>query len=150
MAVQRTGKDRLAYIEIVDLFLSTQSHFPRTAILKAIDNKNFAGLSRVLEMRHGDLDFNVHETFANPRWSNVPMIVKDLDSAFREDMRVRRFDLQNCLAYAEEKGADDFIALLKSYGWSSRAECEARCTAKKISLACDSKPPHKLHEIRRY
>jgi ankyrin repeat protein len=146
MSVKRTPKEQSPYIEIIDLLLSTKSKsnpFPRASILAAIDSKNFSGLDRVLEMRNENLGFDVNEVFQDPRWSNVSITVKSSTLLPRSGFAIRRDDLYNCLAYAEEKDAGDIVTLLKSYWWTSKKRCGPDCEARLGSrYDCSSKPPH--------
>ncbi|KAH8760824.1 hypothetical protein F5882DRAFT_478523 [Hyaloscypha sp. PMI_1271] len=146
MSVKRTPKEQSPYIEIIDLLMSTKSKsnpFPRASILAAIDSKNLSGLGRVLEMRNGNLGFDVNEVFQDPRWSNVSITVKSSTLLPRSGFAIRRDDLYNCLAYAEEKDAGDIVTLLKSYWWTSKKGCGPDCEARLGSrYDCSSKPPH--------
>ncbi|PMD57213.1 ankyrin [Hyaloscypha bicolor E] len=146
MLVKHTPKEQSSSIEIIDLLLSTKTKsnpFRRAWILAAIDSKNFSGLHRVLEMRNKNLGFDVNEVFQDPRWSNVSNTVKSSTLLPRSGFAIKRDDLYNCLAYAEEKDASDIVALLKSYWWTSKKRCgpdsEARFGSR---YGCSSKPPH--------
>ena len=157
MSTKRTGARQNHYIAIIDLLLSTKTKtkiFPRAAILTAIDYKNFSGLSRVLEMRNGNLGFDVNEVFQDPRWSNVPFMVQA--STFttwsgNRDVEIKRDDSYTCLAYAEERGSDEIVTLLKSYGWMSKKRCGPECEARFGSkYDCDGNPPHTRRVPRPY
>ncbi|KAE9378228.1 ankyrin [Stipitochalara longipes BDJ] len=155
MSVNRSGAGRNCYIEIIDLLLSMKTKmkiFPRASILTAIDEKNFSGLSRVLEMRNGNLGFDVNEIFQDRRWSNIYMTVKAATLMTRSgsrDVDIKRDDLYNCLAYAEEKDDDDIVTLLRGYGWTSKKGCGPDCEARFGSrYDCDGKPPHTRRILR--
>jgi hypothetical protein len=125
MLVKRTPKGQSSYIEIIDLLLSTKTKsnpFPRASNLAAIDSKNFSGLNRVLEVRNKNLGFNVNEVFQDPRWSNVSITVTSSTLLPRSGFAIKRDDLYNCLAYAEEKDAGDIVTLLKSIGGRARRD----------------------------
>jgi ankyrin repeat protein len=125
MSVKRIGKERFPYFQIIDLLLLTESRLHTDLVLTAIDKDNLAGLSRVLEKRNGKLDFDRDEIFADKRWFNVSRTVPfhSTDTGSTNPSTFLRRDWQNCLAYAEEKGAEDFISLLKSYSWVSNSKC---------------------------
>jgi ankyrin repeat protein len=149
MSIRHTGAGQKNYFEIIDLLLSMKTKtkiFHRASVLAAIDHKNFSGLSRVLEMRNGNLGFDFNEVFQDRRWSNISFTVKAvtlMTLSGNREVDIKRDDLYNCLAYAEEKGADDIVTLLKSYGWTSKKGCGPDCEARFGSrYDCDSKPPH--------
>jgi hypothetical protein len=145
MSAKPVGNRRNTYLEIIDILLSTKTKLPRELVLAAIDHQNFWGLSRVLETRNGILDFDKDAMFANPRWSGT---VCRANRSFGPKPKKygwgTRKDLQTCLAYAEERNAHDIIALLKSYEWESKAECEADCGLKLWVEACVSTAPHRV------
>lgn len=90
-------KYRAKYLTIIDFLLTMDNTIGPEAVLTAIDNDNFTGLSRLLEKRAGNLDFDKHAVFRNPRWSSNSTL--------------------NCLSYAEECQTTEFVVLLGSYGW---------------------------------
>ena len=131
MTVKRIGKERFPYFQIIDQLLLTETRLHTDLVLTAIDQNNLAGLSRVLEKRNGKLDFDRNEIFADKRWFDVVCVVPfhevetpgaTLAGPIKSTDSIRR-DWQNCLAYAEEKSADDFVSLLKSYNWVSISKC---------------------------
>lgn len=145
MSAKPVGSRRNTYLEIIDILLSTKTKLQRELVLAAIDQQNFWGLSRILETRNGILDFDKDAIFADPRWSGI---VCRANRSFGPKSKKygwgTRNDLQTCLAYAEERSAHDIIALLKSYEWKSKAQCEADCGLKLWEEACMSTPPHRV------
>ncbi len=153
MSVKRTGRELNLYIEIIDLLLSTKIKvFPRASVLTAIDKTNSSGLRRVLEKRNGNLGFDGNDIFQDRRWSGVAFTVQTstlLTKSGSREIQITRDDLYNCLAYAEENDADDIVALLKSYGWTSKKQCGPNCEAR-FGSRYDraSKPPHDRRKPR--
>jgi ankyrin repeat protein len=105
MTEPRKPRQRANLLYIIDLLLSHESIILEEPVLAAIDAENFAGLSRVLERRNGELDFDKNAVFGNWRWAA---------GRGGQDCRDR-----TCLYYAEQCGKRDFVALLGSYGWLS-------------------------------
>jgi ankyrin repeat protein len=102
MKQPRKPQQRAKILSIIELLLSYESIILEEPVLAAIDADSFAGLSRVLERRNGELDFDKNAVFGNERWP----------SGQGEDSRDR-----TCLYYADQTGKRDFVALLMSYGW---------------------------------
>lgn len=92
MGMNVKPRDRARYFQIVDLLLSTGSKLSILAVKAAIDSKNLAGLSRVLEDGH-----------------NVPNFDKGTDE--------KSYLKQSCISYAQNRGANNFVALFSSYEW---------------------------------
>jgi hypothetical protein len=103
MTQPRKPRQRADLLYTIDLLLSHESVILEEPVLAAIDAGNFAGLSRVLERRNGELDFDKNATFGNWRWA---------PGQGGQDCRDR-----TCLYYADQTGKRDFVALLGSYGW---------------------------------
>lgn len=103
MTQLRKPRQRANLLAIMDLLLSQESIILEEPVLAAIDSNNFAGLSRVLERRNGELDFDKNAVFGNWRWEQ---------GRGGQDCRDR-----TCLYYADQNGKKDFVALLGSYGW---------------------------------
>ena len=105
MTQARKPRQRANLLSTIDLLLSQESIILEEPVLAAIDAGNFAGLSRVLERRNGELDFDKNATFGNWRWAQ---------GQGGQDCRDR-----TCLYYADQNGKRDFVALLGSYGWGN-------------------------------
>ena len=103
MTQPRKPRQRANLLYIIDLMLSHDSIILEEPVLAAIDSDNFAGLSRILERRNGELDFDKNATFGNWRWER---------GRGGQDCRDR-----TCLYYADQQGKIDFVSLLGSYGW---------------------------------
>ena len=99
----RKPRQRANLLAIIDLLLAQESIILEEPVLAAIDFDNFAGLSRMLERRNGELDFDKNALFRNWRWE---------PGRGGQDCRDR-----TCLYYADQNGKNDFVALLASYGW---------------------------------
>ena len=101
MKCQPKPRDRSKHLEIIDLLLSKQSERIRAeAVACAINSNNFAGLSRVLE-----------------NWNNdLPLASLTSHHILRGPDKTRRY---TCVQYAEHKGAQDFVTLLKNYRWTA-------------------------------
>jgi len=105
MRCQSKPRDRGKHLEIIDLLLSKQSErIHGEAIACAINSKNFAGLSRVLENWNNDLP------------SEDPQAGSLASHHIRRGPGKSR--TYTCVQYAEHKGAQDFVTLLKNYRWS--------------------------------
>lgn len=145
MSSKPVGDRRNAYLEIIDILLSTKTQLQPELVLAAIDHQNFWGLSRILEVRNGILDFDKDAIFSNPRWSGIVCKAnRSIGPRAKKYGWGTRRDLQSCVAYAEERNAHDIVGLLKSYDWESRAECEMDCGLKLWVEACESTPPHRV------
>ena len=107
MAQPRKPRQRSNLLSIIDLLLSHESTILEEPVLTAIDAGNFAGLSRILERRNGELGFDKNAPFGNWRWAP--------GTAGGRDCRDR-----TCLYYADRCGKRDFVALLGSYGWGNK------------------------------
>ena len=101
MKCQPKPRDRSKHLEIIDLLLCKPSErIHGEAIACAINSKNFAGLSRVLENWDSDLSsesMTLHHIYRGPGNSKT----------------------YTCVQYAEHKGALDFVSLLKNYRWTA-------------------------------
>jgi ankyrin repeat protein len=105
MTQPRKPRQRTNLLSTIDLLLSQDSIILEEPVLAAIDTGNFAGLSRILERRNGELDFDKNAVFGNLRWA---------PGRGGQDCRDR-----TCLYYADQTGKKDFVALLGSYGWGN-------------------------------
>lgn len=107
MKCQPKPRDRSKHLEIIDLLLSKQpERIHAEAVACAINSKNFAGLSRVLENWNNDLPYG--DPQAGSFTSNY--ILRGLGKT-----KTRTY---TCVQYAEHKGAQDFVTLLKNYRWT--------------------------------
>jgi hypothetical protein len=104
MSCQPKPRDRSQHLEAIDLLLSKSSErIHAEAIACAINSKNFAGLSRVLE-----------------NWdSHLPSERAGSLTSHHIHRGPGKSKTYTCVQYAEHKGALDFVSLLKNYRWTT-------------------------------